>query len=348
MHALLGRAPGRARSGANAVSSLIPSTEITVKQSKPHMREIQDEGLRLLQADVSVALDAIEDNSVQLVLTSPPYNLRKIYERDSVMSLGDYVDWLTPIVQKICAKVSSKGSVCWQVGNYVRDGEVFPLDYYFYKIFIDAGFKLRNRIIWRFNFGLHANKRFSGRYETLLWFTKSDDYIFNLDPVRVPQIYPGKRHSAKKGEAKAGRPSGNPLGKNPSDYWVFSAENCFQEDPVWEIPNVKANHPEQTIHPCQFPHELAERCVLAFSGVGDTVLDPFVGAGTSAVAALKADRNAIGIDRSPDYIALTHQRVKALRAGDIQLRASGKEVRKPRSGEKVSTVPNEWSEGSHQ
>jgi DNA modification methylase len=312
----------------------------------PQVLEILDQDLRLLQADVSTALDLIEDGSIQLVLTSPPYNLRKIYERDTAMSLDEYVTWLTPIVHEICKKVAAGGSVCWQIGNFVHEGEVFPLDYYFYNMFLSQGFKLRNRIIWRFNFGLHANKRLSGRYETLLWFTKSDEYVFNLDPIRVPQLYPGKRHSAKKGQEKAGKPSGNPLGKNPSDFWTFSADDCFNENPIWEIPNVKANHPEQTIHPCQFPHELAERCVLAFSSVGDVVLDPFVGAGTSAVAAIKAGREAIGIDRSADYISLTHKRVLALRNGGLSLRQSGKDVRRPITSEKVSQVPEEWCEAA--
>lgn len=308
--------------------------------------ELLDDGLRLIQADVSKALDLVEDGSAQLVLTSPPYNLRKIYERDKAMSLGEYVEWLTPVVEKISEKVAERGSVCWQVGNFVRDTEVVPLDYHFYNMFLSHGFKLRNRIIWKFNFGLHATKRLSGRYETLLWFTKSDEYLFNLDPIRVPQLYPGKRHSAKKGEARAGKPSGNPLGKNPSDFWTFSADDCFNANPIWEIPNVKAKHPEQTMHPCQFPHELAERCVLAFSNVGDVVLDPFIGAGTTAVAAIKANRKAIGIDRSAEYISLTHQRVKSLRAGELDLRQSGKEVRKPLAGEKVSRVPDEWSEAA--
>ena len=307
---------------------------------------IVDEGLRLIHADVSTALDLIEDGSVQLVLTSPPYNLRKIYERDTTMSLDEYVEWLTPVVKKICSKVQQRGNVCWQVGNFVRDGEVFPLDYYFYGMFLNEGFKLRNRVIWKYNFGLHANKRLSGRYETLLWFSRSDEYVFNLDPIRVPQLYPGKRHSSKKGAEKAGKPSGNPLGKNPSDFCTFSAEDCFSENPIWEIPNVKASHPEHTVHPCQFPHELAERCVLAFSNVGDTILDPFVGAGTSAIAAIKADREVTGIDRSADYITLTHNRVKALRTGELVLRQSGKDIRKPIAGEKVSKVPDEWSEAA--
>lgn len=314
--------------------------------SKLSVPNDQENDLRLIQADVSDALNLVADESVQLVVTSPPYNLRKIYERDQTMSLEDYVAWLTPVVDKICQKVRSKGSVCWQVGNFVRNGEVFPLDYYFYGMFLQHGFKLRNRIIWRFNFGLHATKRLSGRYETLLWFTKTDDYVFNLDPIRVPQLYPGKRHPSTKRGGKAGQPSGNPLGKNPSDYWVFSAEDCFQEYPVWEMPNVKAKHPEYTAHPCQFPHELAERCVLAFSDPGDTVLDPFIGAGTSAVAAIKAKRRVIGIDRNADYINLTQQRVAKLRAGILELRPSATEVRQPQAGERVSQVPEEWSQAA--
>lgn len=124
--------------------------------------------VRIIQGDALDALNAVVDGSVQLVVTSPPYNIGKYYEKDSKMSLDEYFDWLNPIIDKICAKVSSTGSICWQTGNFVRDGEIVPLDAFFYHAFIKAGFKLRNRIIWRFNFGLHANKRFSGRYETLL------------------------------------------------------------------------------------------------------------------------------------------------------------------------------------
>lgn len=145
-----------------------------------------------------------------------------------------------------------QGSICWQVGNYVDNGEIIPLDVILYPIFSRLGLQLRNRIVWHFGHGLHASKRFSGRYEVILWFTKGHDYVFNLDAVRVPQKYPQKKHfkGPKKGEL-----SGNPLGKNPGD--------------IWEIPNVKANHVEKTIHPCQFPVELIERLVLALTNEDD-------------------------------------------------------------------------------
>lgn len=284
----------------------------------------------------------IDDHSVQLVITSPPYNIGKEYERGSQLNLTQYLDKLEYLIKQLWDKISDSGSICWQSGNYVQKGEIYPLDAYFYQIFKSVGFKLRNRIIWRFNFGLNATKRFSGRYETILWFTKGDDYLFNLDPIRVPQLYPGKRHSSKKG-VKAGQPSGNPLGKNPSDYWEFSADNLFFNDPVWDIPNVKANHPEKTIHPCQFPVELAERCVLGLTRPGDLVLDPFVGAGSSIIAALKHNRRAIGIDNNSSYTAMAKERARLFQAGELRLRPSGKETSRPRTSEKVATVPVEWN-----
>lgn len=299
---------------------------------------------RLIIGNALEALDLVEDNTIQLILTSPPYNIGKVYERDVTMSLEEYIDWLTPIIEKLYSKLSIKGSICWQVGNFVRNGEVFPLDFFFYNIFTRLGMKLRNRVIWRFNFGLHATKRFSGRYETLLWFTKSDDYTFHLDPIRVPQLYPGKKHAAGKGADRAGKPSGNPLGKNPSDFWTFSAEEVFRTDSVWEIPNIKAGHPEQTIHPCQFPHELAERCVLAFSSIGEVVLDPFVGSGTTVLAALKADRRAIGIDKSSEYVMLTERRVSELREGRLVVRRSGMPVITPPATHAVSQIPKVWED----
>jgi len=297
---------------------------------------------RLIEGDAIAALDEVPDSSCGLVVTSPPYNVGKEYERENRMSLDEYLLWLDPIVEKICNKVKSDGHICWQVGNFVKNGQVFPLDYYFYKMIMDRGFKLRNRIIWHFNFGLHAVRRFSGRYETVLWFSKSDDYYFNLEPVLVPQIYPGKRHSSGKG-AKAGKPSGNPKGKNPSDFWTFDAREVFVSDPIWDLPNVKAGHPEKTIHPCSFPSELAERCILALTKPSDVVLDPFVGSGTTVIAAAKHNRVGVGIDKSKRYIDVARRRLEDLEAGAVVTRPLGVPVRRPRSGEKVATVPAEWA-----
>lgn len=162
--------------------------------------------------------------------------------------------------QKIYVRLKETGSICWQVGNYVENGDIIPLDIEFAPIFRCLGMHLKNRIIWHFGHGLHSKNRFSGRYEVVLWYTKSEQYTFNLDDVRIPAKYPGKRsyHGAKKGQL-----SGNPQGKNPED--------------VWDIPNVKGNHVEKLEHPCQFPVGLAERLVLALTNKGDLVFDPFRG-----------------------------------------------------------------------
>lgn len=268
--------------------------------------------------DAGELLATLERGSVDLVVCSPPYNIGKIYERQHRLSFDEYLLWQEGIVDQLAAVIKDGGSVCWQVGNHVKDGVLTPLDIPFYRIFTDRGFVLRNRIIWRFNFGRNIDRRFSGRYETILWFTLGDDYKFNLDSVRIPQIYPGKRHSKSKG-AVAGLPSGNPKGKNPSDYWEFSAERDFLENPVWDIPNVKAGHPEKTEHPCQFPIELAERCILALTDPGDFVLDPFVGTGSTLIAAAKHGRRGVGFEKEVDFARLANQRIEAMCQGVLPM-----------------------------
>lgn len=289
----------------------------------------------LYEGDCQELLSSIPSESIDLIITSPPYNLGKKYE--TAVGLGEYLEEQERTIAELIRVVDSKGSICWQVGNYVHKGEVFPLDIYYYEIFKRHGLKLRNRIIWRFNHGLHASKRFSGRYETILWFTKNDDYNFNLDAVRVPSKYPGKRHY--KGPKK-GQPSGNPLGKNPSDMWDVVKQDWEEE--VWDIPNVKSNHPEKTIHPCQFPVELVERCVLAFTNEGGVVLDPYCGVGTAIIAAMKHGRKAIGSDQDSSYIAIADERIQRFMAGTLPIRPLGKPIHKPTGRERVSQMPIEW------
>lgn len=273
----------------------------------------------------------------RLVITSPPYNLGKRYE--SRVSLGDYLEAQVPVLQELVRVLHPQGSLCWQVGNYVEDGEVFPLDMHYYPLFKRLGLQLRNRVVWHFGHGLHSTRRFSGRYETLLWFTAGPGYVFHLDPVRVPAKYPGKL--AYKG-SKAGQPSGNPLGKNPSDVWEVLARDW--ESGLWDIPNVKANHPEKTSHPCQFPVELVERCVLALTDPGDWVLDPYAGVGSSLVAALLHGRRGIGAEREAEYAAVGRQRIRDLAAGTLRVRPLTRPVHQPTGRERVAQRPAAWAE----
>lgn len=287
------------------------------------------------KGDCLNVLKKIEDEKFDLIITSPPYNIGKSYETKT--SIEKYLETQEEIINELVRTLSKKGNLCWQVGNYVDKGEVFPLDIFYYQIFKKHGLKLRNRIIWHFGHGLHASNRFSGRYETILWFSKTDDYIFNLDNVRVPSKYPGKRHF--KGPKK-GQPSGNPLGKNPSDIWEIVQRDW--ETAMWDIPNVKSNHPEKTEHPCQFPIELVERCVLALTDENSWVLDPFAGVGSSVIAAIKHNRNAIGIERDENYCKLARQRINELKEGILKTRPINKPIHKPTRNDKVANIPTEW------
>ena len=183
---------------------------------------------------------------------------------------------------------------------------------------------MRNRIIWTFGHGLNSTQRFSGRHETILWFTKGENYKFNLDSIRIPQKYPGKRYY--KGEHK-GELSGNPLGKNPSD--------------VWDIPNVKANHVEKTAHPCQFPAAIPLRLIRALTDVDGTVLDPFMGSGTSAVAALLANRKFIGAEIKEEYYAIACERIYSTLEGKVNVREDIP-VMKPNKNTAVAKLPNSF------
>jgi DNA modification methylase len=296
---------------------------------------VKDARIVLHHGETLQFLKTVPNNSVKLVVTSPPYNIGKHYEVKS--TLEDYLKYQEKIIKELYPKLKDDGCLCWEVGNYINNGEIYPLDIYFYDIFKRLGMRLRNRIVWHFGHGLHCKNRFSGRYETILWFTKTDNYTFNLDPVRVPAKYPGKR--AYKGPNK-GKLSGNPLGKNPSDVWKMLEQDWMTA--FWEFPNVKSNHPEKTIHPCQFPIELVERCVLALTNEGDYVLDPFCGVGTTLVAGLKHSRKVIGVDKEFDYIKIAKQRITQFFNGELKFRPLGKKVYQPTGREKVSKVPPEW------
>ncbi len=263
------------------------------------------------EGDCRDLLTEIPDNTIQLVVTSPPYNIGKPYEKK--VNLETYLEQQSTIIKECYRVLKENGHICWQVGNYVNNGEIIPLDTALYPIFKEMGLKLRNRIIWHFEHGLHCSRRFSGRYETINWFTKSEKYKFNLDLVRVPQKYPGKKYfkGPKKGEYSC-----NPLGKNPGD--------------LWEIPNVKSNHPEKTIHPCQFPVELVERLILSMTDKDDWVLDPFMGVGTTAVAAIKHGRRAVGAEIIPDYIKVGKQRILLASSGQLATRPMDRPIYNPK------------------
>ena len=274
-------------------------------------------------------LKKIPSETVDIIITSPPYCMKKAYENtsDDLNTFKDVHETIFPEIYRI---LKPNGSICWQIGYHVNDTQTFPLDYIVYDIFTRDNSKvkyplvLRNRIIWTFGHGLNSTKRFSGRHETILWFTKGDNYSFNLDEVRVPQKYPGKR--SYKGPNK-GKISGNPLGKNPSD--------------IWDIPNVKAQHVEKTNHPCQFPVALPQRLIKALTKKNGIVLDPFMGSGTTGVAAIVEGRRFIGAEIMPEYYKISKKRIKEAINGTALIRPDVPAM-EPDSNSSVAKVPDEW------
>lgn len=271
----------------------------------------RDEAVTIACSDNLSFMRPLPAGLFQLIVTSPPYNIGKQYERRS--SLDDYLAGQAQVISECVRLLAPSGSLCWQVGNHVTtDGEVVPLDIALYSVFKSHGLKLRNRIVWHFEHGLHCKNRLSGRHETILWFTKSDDYVFDVDPIRVPAKYPNKK--AFKGPKK-GQLSGNPLGKSPGDVWI--------------IPNVKSNHCEKTEHPCQFPVELIERLVLSMTREGDRVFDPYMGVGSAILAAIKHKRVGYGCDIQQTYVDIAWERIHALRAGTLKTRPMNRPVYDP-------------------
>lgn len=291
----------------------LTSTAHLLKAGKsPDVSGLLKSDYALWQGKVEGLLTLLPSEPIfDLVVSSPPYNVGKEYEIRQ--ALDSYLQWQEQIIDELVPRLKPGGSLCWQLGTYVNDNQIWPLDIELAPVFRRQGLQLRNRVVWHFGHGLHAQKRFSGRYEVILWYTKTqtnkDKYTFNLDIVRVPAKYPGKKHF--KGPNQ-GEFSGNPLGKNPED--------------VWNIPNVKGNHVEKTDHPCQFPVGLIERLVLSLTNPGDLVFDPFAGVASSGVAAALHARRFWGCEVNASYAKTGHKRLQEALDGTIRFRPHNKPV----------------------
>ncbi|MDT9689851.1 site-specific DNA-methyltransferase [Streptomyces sp. P9(2023)] len=235
-------------------------------------------------------LTKLPDDSVDTIISSPPYNIGKSYE--SRTQLAEYMDLQARVLRECHRVLKDTGSIFWQVGVYADKGVHIPLDVKFFPVLEELGMVPRNRIVWVRPHGLHAKNKFSARHEAILWFSKGEEYKFFLDEIRVPQKYQNKK--SWRGDNK-GELTCNPLGKNPGDIWLFQ--------------NVKHNHEEQTVHPAQFPEDMVARMLLATTKPGDVVLDPYMGTGTVAVVARDHGRNFLGAELDPTYHEIAMQRL---------------------------------------
>jgi len=244
---------------------------------------------QLIHGDSLQRLQDLPDESVKLIITSPPYNIGKEYENKNT-TIDEYLAYQSQIIKQLNRILKIDGSICWQVGNYVDNGGIIPLDILTYNLFMEQRMIFRKRFIWHYGFGMHLDNRFSGRYEVIMWYTKSDSFLINI---------------------------GKNLGPKAS-----LLETEFESE-LMCFPNVKGSHVEKTIHPCQFPIELAERYVLYFSNPNDVILDPFCGVGSTIIACIKNQRIGWGIDKEESYLEYAKSRVESFQLGSLKIRQLG-------------------------
>lgn len=254
----------------------------------------EDDDVLIYAGDCVDLLRLLDDESIPLTVTSPPYNIGKEYEK--VLDIEDYLGWVEKWTNLVHSKTTSTGSFWLNLGyvSLENRAKAIPLPYLLWD---RIPFFMVQEIIWNYGAGVAGKKFFSPRNEKFNWYVKDPDtYTFNLDSVRDPNVkYPNQK--------KNGKLRCNPLGKNPTD--------------VWQIPKVTSGRDrsskERTAHPAQFPIELVKRVILASSNPSDLVLDPFLGSGSTVEAALRTGRKAIGFEIDPSYIDMAVQRVRSVR-----------------------------------
>ena len=252
------------------------------------------DNVALYHGDALEFLSALPPSLVDLTVTSPPYNIGKSYENK--LELEDYVDWCEQWMRQIHMATTATGA-CWLNVGYLQvpgRAKALPIPYLLWN---RVDFFLVQEVVWHYGAGVASRRSFSPRNEKFLWFVKDEKrYMFDLDAVRDPNVkYPNQK---KNGKLKC-----NPLGKNPTDVWAFPK--------VTSGANRSAQ--ERTSHPAQFPLVVVDRIVKACSRSGDLVLDPFVGSGTTAEAALLLGRAVVGFEIRRDYIEIARRRLEAAR-----------------------------------
>ncbi len=244
----------------------------------------------IFHGDCLELITALSAESVDLTVTSPPYNIGKSYE--TVLETEEYLAWCERWISEI-HRVTTWNGAFWLNLGYISlpdRAKAIPIPYLLWD---RVKFFLMQEVVWNYGAGVAARKSFSPRNEKFLWYVKDPDYYtFNLDAVRDPNVkYPNQK---KNGKIKV-----NPLGKNPSD--------------VWQFPKVTSgknrSSKERTSHPAQFPLAVVDRIVKACSNRDDILLDPFVGSGSLIEAATREGRAAIGFEINREYVDLAAKRL---------------------------------------
>ena len=230
---------------------------------------------RIILGDALLKLAKIEAESVDLIIADPPYNLGKDYGNNhDIKGFEEYLSFSRKWLTQAHRILKPKGTIYVFMGfrfiSYLYDILDRELDMFF-----------NSWVVWHYTQGTGKKKGFSPRHDDILVFNKSNDFIFNLDSIRVPQKYYRERNNMR--------------GANPGDVWEFSHVHYCNEN--------RENHPTQK------PEGLIERMVLASSNEGFTVLDPFLGSGTTLRVCQQLKRHGIGIEVNPDYVKMSQARL---------------------------------------
>lgn len=229
--------------------------------------------------DCNEYLKKIPDESIQLICIDPPYNLElagwDIYD--------NYIEWASKWINEAYRALSKNGNMVIFGGIQFRDvksGDLIDIIQY---IRHHTKFKLINTIIWHYKNGMSAHRYFANRHEEIIWLSKTNDYYFDLDSVRIPY----ERAELEKAlKDKRLNPENTLKGKNPTN--------------VWQIKRLNGNSKERVGHPTQKPIEIIERLVKCLSYPGSTVLDFFAGSGTIGRACILEGRNCLMCDSDPN------------------------------------------------
>lgn len=271
---------------ASQISGYIKSA-IKLKEKTP-VEQLKNQ---IIYQDCLKAIKYIPNNSIDLIVVDPPYNLTKIFSTTTFRerAMDDYKEWLDIWLCECYRVLKENGSIyiCSDWKTSITIPEVAC------KYFI-----LQNRISWEREKGRGALNNWKNCLEDIWFLTKSKDYTFNLEDVKVEKevIAP---YRDKTGKPKDWVDNGDKKTRltSPSNIWTDISI------PFWSMP-------ENTTHPTQKPEKLIAKLVLASSNEGDIVFDPFLGSGTTAVVAKKLNRYFIGIEREKEYAAFAIKRLE--------------------------------------
>ena len=272
---------------------------------------------KLILGDALRELPKLKTGSFDLIVADPPYNLGKNYGNNlDNRDFDEYLEFTRRWLCEVPRLLTSRGTI------YVFMG--FRFIAYLYEILErELGMRFGNWIVWHYTQGIGKTKGFSPRHDDILMFTKSRDFVFNLDAVRVPQKYYRERNNMR--------------GANPGDVWQFS--------------HVHYCHENRQNHPTQKPEGLIERLVLASSDEGARVLDPFFGSGTTLRVCQQLNRLGTGIEINPDYLKIAQDRLQSDFSGfdsvDPRMKRVPLDLRKETVRQKYLADHRRWFLNNH-